>query len=241
MKHRAVLWRITAAAALGGAYSLTIFLPPLPAAVSVLLKVAAAALILLTAFRFHRFKSFWLSGVLFLLVNFVFLGVISGIFWLTGSQRIVIHNGVVYLNLDAKELLLSALAAYLLACLAIRIYNRRAAANEIYSLTITVRQQSVTLSAFADTGNRLREPFSGAPVIVADKTQIAAVAVDCPKRLIPAATVGGKAFLEAFQPDEVILCNRRGEVRIEHIYIALGEEMNHTSYGAVFNPEILSV
>ena len=62
----------------------------------------------------------------FLAANFVLLGFIVGVWLLFRPRRIVVKNSAVYFDLPARTLLLLALAAYVLALLILRLYEKHA-------------------------------------------------------------------------------------------------------------------
>ncbi|MCR5207692.1 MAG: sigma-E processing peptidase SpoIIGA [Eubacterium sp.] len=238
-KRSARTVRLILASALGGAYSLIILID-LPFYLSLPLKAASAAVIVLAAFGFKRLKSFLLSVGAYLFSSFVFLGIITGSCFLFKTQSVTVNNQSVYINIGARGLLISAFFAYIISCGVVRVYNKRVSAGEIYTLKIERRGQSVTLFALADTGNRLREPFSGSPVIVASSDRFKDFNTDG-GRIIPASTVNSASFLTAFKPDRVIIKNDKGSESAENVYVALSDDMKSKEYSAVFNPEILSV
>lgn len=80
----------------------------LPWYISLISKIAACVLIILIAFKFYRVKSFAVALGIFLFSNFLFLGIIVGIYLLSGNHMIAVNNSTVYLNIGAKALLFSA-------------------------------------------------------------------------------------------------------------------------------------
>lgn len=233
-------FRLVIGSALGGAYSL-IILVSLPPYVSLILKILSAALIIICTFGFLRVKSLVLILVIYLFSSFVFLGIIIGIYLIFKAQRIAVSNATVYFDIGARELLVSSFFAYVFSCIIVRLYNKKASAGEIYTLKIERQGQSVTLFALADSGNRLREPFTGESVIVVSRDKIERLMPEGEMRVIPASTVSGSSFLCAFKPDRVSLKNFKGEAAVENVYVALSDELNAEGYSAVFNPNILSV
>ena len=234
------LKRLVPAAAVGGLYSM-IILADIPPLLSVIFKILACSLIILLAFRFYRVKSFFLTVLIFIFTNFLFLGIIIGVYLIFKSDMIAVKNGSVYFGIGARGLLLCAFFAYILSGIIIRIYNRRLAKGEVYTLEITNKGKTVTAFALSDTGNRLREPFSNEGVIVV-KSEIAKDIFDENRmRLIPASTVNSSSYLKAFKPDKIIVKNSNGKEEIENAYVALSDEMQKDGFSAVLNPEILSV
>ena len=239
-KKRAATARLILSSVLGGLYSL-IILVDLPLAVSVLLKLAVSAVLLLAAFHFDRLGGFFSAYALFYFMNFVFLGLIYGIALAVKTPYIHLSNGTVYLNIGARGLLVSAFIAYLASCVAVRLYNRRLAAGEVLPITVENGGRSVSLFALTDTGNKLREPFSDSPVIVADAAKFEELFDPEKTRIIPAETSGSRGFMLSFRPDKVTVRTSRGEEEIENVYIALSDRMKSGEFSAVINPEILTV
>lgn len=218
-----------------------LLLDELPVYILLLSKALAAVCILLIAFRFYRARNFFIALVVFLFSNLLFLGIIIGIYLLSGSEFITINNSAVYFDISARGLLISAFFAYLLSCLIVRIYNRSLSKGEIYTLIIENESSEVTLFAFADTGNKLKEPFSNSPVIIADRKKVEPIMNDNKMRLIPTSTVSGNTFLVSFKPDKVTIKASNGKEVIEDVYIALSDEIKNDGFSAIINPEILSV
>ena len=173
----------------------------------------------------------------FLAANFVLLGFIVGVWLLFRPRRIVVKNSAVYFDLPARTLLLLALAAYVLALLILRLYEKHAGRQALLELTIDAGARQVRCFALADSGNRLREPFSGAPVIVARRSLFPDTETP---RVIPYQTVGGEGMLTAFRPRQVTVHSgkRRGEVG--EVYVALSDHIQNEEYQAVVDPKIFS-
>lgn len=235
------LFRLISSAALGGLYSMIILVDNLPQYVSLLSKIVACVVLVLTAFKFYRVKSFLITVGIFLFSNFLFLGIIVGICLLSSTRAIAVNNSTVYFNVGAKALLFSAAGAYAAASLVVRIYNKSVSKGDIYSLVIENGGKSVCLFALADTGNKLREPFSDSPVIVADKGKLADLFENQKPRIVPVASVNKNSCLNAYKPDKITVKTAKGEEVIEKAYIALSDTIKSNGFSAVINPEILSL
>ena len=212
----------------------------LPWYISLISKIAACVLIILIAFKFYRVKSFAVALGIFLFSNFLFLGIIVGIYLLSGNHMIAVNNSTVYLNIGAKALLFSAAAAYVVASLVVRIYNKSVSKGDIYSLVIENGGRSVSLFAL-DTGNKLREPFSDSPVIVVEKEKASCLFENEKARIVPVTSVNKNSYLQAYKPDKITIKTAKGEEVIEKAYIALSDKMKSSGFSAVINPEILSL
>lgn len=228
--------RLLIGAFIGGAYSLVILLDELNFLLTALGKILVSIVIVLSVFGFKRITVMLKNLVIFYISNMLLLGVILAVWLIFKPDGIAIHNDVVYFDIPARILLLSALAAYLIALLIVRIYNRTLGKNEIYSLTIYKGEEQIHMYAFADTGNKLKEPFSDYPVIVVDSSKISFDA----QRIIPFHSVGGEGALKAFKPDKVVISSGKKSFETDRVYIA-ASTVDSKEFSAILNPEIINV
>ncbi len=193
------------------------------------------------AFKFYRLSQYIKSIAIFYFANLIFLGVIIAVCFFTKTQAIAINNSVVYFNISTVALIGAAAFAYIISCIIVRICNRSLGKREIYTLVVTNAGKTVTLLAFLDTGNRLREPFSDAPVIVAKKSKLKDLVGTCETRIIPAGTVSSSSLLVAFKPEKLVLKSSKSSETLENVYIALSDNLSSNQYSALLNPDILSI
>ena len=104
-----------------------------------------------------------------------------------------------------------------------------------------IEGKQISFHALEDNGNRLKEPFSGAPVIVCDGALAGRLSPASPERirLIPCSTVTGDAVLEAFRPDCVRITYKGREIITKDVYIAKSKEPIRGEYEAVLNSQII--
>lgn len=231
------LYRKVLASFVGGAYSLVILADELSFLVSTLGKLIAACIIVLIAFKPVNLKNFIKETALFFFSNFIFVGLIAGLWMIFKPQGVVINNSTVYFDVSAKVLLASAFIAYIITALALKIYNNKISKNEIYRITVYKNNNCIKFFAFADTGNNLKEPFSDYPVIVADEGLFKEV--EC-NRVISVSTVSSEGMLKAFKPDKVVISSSRGSASLERVYIALSGNIKKGEYQGIINPKIIN-
>lgn len=260
-------WRLVLGALLGGVSSCLIFLPAMPFALSMLVKLVAGSLIVLAAFPWLGFRSYGKQMLVFLVISAAFAGIATAVWFFAAPAGLVVANGVVYF--DVPPLLLVGLTVLSYGC--IRLYDRfirkKAPVNREYRLLLDGGAGTVELRALYDTGLHLTEPFSGKPVIVVRQSAIysrlppvlqealsvreypdfhrgasetgATQAVATRLRMLPYQTVGGKGLLPAFQAQKAVITGR-GEVDrdITGVYIALVQELGRGEYEALFGCDI---
>ena len=261
-------WRIVAGALLGAASSCLIFLPGIPVVLSLLIKLAAASLIVLAAFPWIGFKPYLKQLLVFFVISAAFAGISTAVWFFAAPAGFMVINGVVYY--DVPPLLLVGLTV--LSYLCIRLYDRfirkKAPVNREFTLILDCGGGEVPVRALYDTGLHLVEPFSGSPVAVVRYAAIAhalppalkeslnqgampsgegseedgstALAVQSRLRLIPFQTVGGNGLLPAFQAKKAEISAPDGRKReVTGIYIAVCPVLGRGEYEALLGSDII--
>lgn len=233
--------RLYLAALLGAVGSLVIFLPSGGAAAQSFFKLSLALMMSAAAFGLRDKRRLIKALAATFLVSFVFAGVAAACVCFFEPAGLLYYNGVVYFDLDAGQLILCVAAAYLVLTLLERFLNARAADSELYAVTICLCGACVQLKGFGDTGHRLKEPFSGAPVIICERTAAARLGDAPPERVrvIPCSTVTGGGILEAFRPDYVEICGNGLHKRTTDAYIAVVDAVLSSTYQALIPPPLL--
>ena len=134
------------------------FLSGLPA------KLAAGALLALAAYGGEA-KLMRLT-LLFFAVSCAMAGCVLGLGLLAGGGM-PMAGGVFYTDVDARVLLISAGAAYLVLSVVFRASARHGVQGELVEVRVRILGRTAALTALCDTGNSLRDPATGAPVLVA--------------------------------------------------------------------------
>ena len=229
-------YRAIIASLAGGLYSLVIICDKLNFLISTLGKIAVSILIVFIAFGFKRFTVFLKNFFVFYFSNLIFLGVIYAVYMYFSPNGVTVKNSSVYFNITATQLVLSAFGAYIVTFIIIKITNRTLAKGEIYSLSIFTDDKEYKLFPFADSGNKLKEPFSDYPVIIVDKSKIPE---KC-ERLIPCQTVSGEGMLKAFKPDKVIISSSKNKIELTKVYVAFSE-VKSKSFSAILSNELINI
>lgn len=160
--------RLILGAAIGAASSCLLFLPPLSAWLTTLLKFAAAALILLAAFPWRGGWPYLKSVTVFFVISTVFAGLAAALWFFAAPQGFYVVNGVVYYDVDALMLVALTVVSYGIVCVFDRFTRKKAPIGSEYRLTVAGSGEPLEIRALYDSGNRLTEPFSGSPVAVVE-------------------------------------------------------------------------
>lgn len=239
-----------AAAVIGSLFSLALFLPKSFSFFLAPLKIISSAIIVLISFGFENSSSFFRRIVVFYLCAFVFGGLGTGLAYLTGGRFIIARNGIIYADFSMPALVITSIAAY--AC--IGVYKRLSNYGSDGSYTVIVSDcgRTASFKAVADTGNILKDSFTGKYVIVCPKDVLMTLygsVPDCKSvtegkaslgkrwRIIPYSTVSSSGIMAVICPLDLCLKNdETGQIFRADVYLGAAE---NDSAAAVFNPKIL--
>lgn len=241
-----------AASLLGGLYAFVILIPHLPRTALVLSRLPMAAMLLFVTYgRVSRGRFFRLY-VGFFLCNFVFAGLMGALYYTLHPRRMLYYGTVVYVSIDARTLVVLTAVCYAILWSADRLLSLRHARGCTYELTVSLGAKNVRCRAFLDTGNCLREPFSGDPVVLLsgayaqtfgvpqepDADQSAAICY----RLIPCKTANGAGVLQAFRPTGLTVRAAEGTREIRDVFVALTDlPIKDGDFGALLPLALLEV
>lgn len=237
--------RIIISGAIGAIGTVIIFCLDAPGAA---LKYILAAVMILCAYGYHGkrtlsvFAAFALvmaavTGVTALLMSIFPLGTDS-----------VIKNGILYFDISGGLLFFSMIAAYPLVCLLSKGMRERKN-RTVYRARIEKSGRCVAVNALFDSGNKLKEPITGRPVVVAEWgavrglfensvefEQILDKAEEYKLWVIPYKSLGnGSGSIFAFPADRIHV-----EKQVtEHVFIGVTDERFSNEYQALLNADLI--
>lgn len=251
--------RALIAGGLGGLLAFQILLPPLGIPLSMALGLLNGGLVCWAAFGWKGIKSLVYQTFLFFTCSFIFAGLMTALSQYLPRRLIKANNGQVYMDFPLWKLGLFTAVAYGIICLFKRLINRKSALQESYRIIIAANGKTVSLDAMADTGNLLRDSFTGRFVVVcpAEKLEgIIAISKECSAyedaidlisenpglrglRLIPYGTASGKGLLPVFLPDKLYICDGKGQSAGVKAIDALVGASPALNMSAVFHPALM--
>lgn len=245
--------RIFAGSLLGGLSSLVILLPSFHPAITFIIKLAAGIIVVLSVFGFHSCREFLKNTVIFLIINFLFAGLMLALWLFSAPLGMVYNNGFAYFDISLFTIIISTAIAYGLLRLVRYFLDSKTEYDSQYIVEITSQGKTIALNAIADSGNSLTDFFTGLPVIICDYSKTEQIAPDEIQqwfskqdisltsvkglRIIPFSTISGSGTVIAFRPEKVnILCD--GKRHYTDALIGFVTD-NAQSHEAIFNPKIL--
>lgn len=212
-------------------YGLAVCLPPISFTLCTAIKSLAAVIVSMIAFKTKSFRSLLKNTCIFLFCSFCYVAVLMSIQYLPFCKNsIYIQNSEIYFNISVPTLLIAALFLLLATTVASRISASRKPVNAFCDCTVHVSQKQVNLRCFRDSGNMLKDPITGDPVMIAEKTILKEIIPHVLKtrtRMIPYHTADGKTgIMTAFRPDSVKIDGEEKKILIAVSDTRLGDEFN---------------
>lgn len=205
--------RLFLASLLGGLYSLTVLLPEKAQSFLGPVRFAAAVAFVFVAFGFSSPKAFLRLNLSFLFCSFVFAGLMLALWYFISPAGMYFNGSVVYFDIDILTLVLLTIGCYAFLKLFDRLFRTRAPVNTVFLCKVIFNGREYMLKAFLDTGNSLKDYFTGKPVIIADREIFTREFPDDFEmksdlhnekiRYIFCDTLAGKDLLPAFSPENV--------------------------------------
>ena len=258
--------KLILAAFVGALYSLIILLPPINGVFSLFLKLIMSASIVRLGFEWVSTKLFLKIIMAFYGINFLFGGLIFCLWYFCVPNGIFINNNMIYLNVSPIFLVIATFISYLAIRLMSKITGRQNNFIFDHDIMIKFNEKSVILRAKVDTGNTLKEPFSGLPVIVVQYKFAEKIIPESIKeyfcmcnvnkqftndnllydakkfkdfRLIPYKTISGTGLLPAFKPDYIKILSKTQNIK-KSAYVAIcNEKICNNEIHALINFELL--
>jgi len=257
-KTHANRYRILAASLIGGIYSLSLLLPVDMAFLSGVLRFIFSVIIVITAFRIKNIRSFLRYWGSFFLTNFAFAGIMLGIWFALKPAGMVYSNGAIYLNVNTMTLVIGTVICYVILALISKFTSKNAPDSHICEIEIEIFDRTVRLKSLIDTGNSLKDCFTGEPVAVVEEGYIRDLLPDEIKtfvknkkipeneeyiktlRLIPCSTVNGEGVLASVRCERIRVFYKNEIYISEKPFVAVSNtQISSGEYFAVIGPDLL--
>ena len=228
-------WRMLPGSFMGGAYSLCIFLPELPTAVSVALRAVFLFAVTLCVFGFGSRKRFFRLFSCLCAVSFLFAGAVLGIWLVFRPQGLVIRNSGLYLDIGFLPLVLFSAAVYLTVTVFMRFFSRTERDSCACTVSLYYNGKILSLKGIIDTGNTLTDSFTGKSISVVDRATAFLLfdekTAECVFRgklpegmhLTVSNTVGGEGLLPVFTAEKMTVKTDSGFAELQGSALAVSK------------------
>ncbi len=228
--------RVLVGSLMGGIYSLVIFLPQVHIVLSVVGRIFFLVAVTLAVFGTGGLRRFLRCFLLLCAASMLCAGAFTALWLLFLPQAVMLRNGSVYVDVGFIQLVLLCSLVYVAAKLFGRFLVRRSSEEINVRLKITFRGKTVNANGMVDTGNTLRDSFTGEYVSVISQSLALNLLPDeyiraaiepmngnLPEgmHLIVYDTVGSSALMCAFKAEKMMVITSDKELNIEKPTLAV--------------------
>lgn len=153
--------------ALCGLYSFILFWDSMPPIAAFLSKLCFSVIVILVVFRPLKPRKFARITMIFYLISFAMGGITIGAMYLLGIAGLT-RNSTLYLGISGYfYILLGCILTYIFFSLLSELIMSRLTKERTFAdVKIFMGDKSVTIKGMVDTGNFLKDPLTGNPVMI---------------------------------------------------------------------------
>ena len=236
--------RVLIGSLLGGVYSLSIFLPDLHTAFVLLLRVVFLVVVSFCVFGFGSARCFLRCFGSLCGVTLGFAGLITAVLFLFKPYGLTVHNGSVYFDISFLALVSGGTVLYITARIFSHFFSKNNREQMQVKVNITYKGKTVTANGLIDTGNTLKDSFSGKSVTVIDRSlALELLPLECAAatfspvgsalpqsmHLTASDTVSGTSLMCVFNAESIEVMSDYGNAEIKDAAVAIGAV---TSFGS---------
>ena len=233
LKRDIRLLRLLAGSFTGALFSLIVFLDINNTFLLFVIRLVSSALITLISFGFHKRSEYIKAVTMTCAVSLLYCGGMILFYQAFKPSNMLIINDVIYFELDPLLMILITAIIYVLLLILYKLFSERIKST-VVSMRFTVGGKEYSCVGKIDTGCNLTEPFSGSPVIIADKSIFPDNGYD-KQRIIPYTAVSGSSFLRAVKAEKVVIDKKTIDTTV---YIA-SADIKSSSFAAIINSDII--
>ena len=218
-------WRLLCSSILGAIYSIFTFIPLSELYTNVILKIILSIAMVYIAFPLKNIKSLFRSIILFYLVSFAFGGCAFFLLYFIKPQDILIRNGVLTGTYPIKIAILGGILGFVIVNIAFKVIKGKISKKDMYCyIHIGLKEKETVIKVLIDTGNLLKDPISGMPVIVVEAKELHdIISDDIPKfRIIPFSSLGKQnGLLLGFIADYIVIETEEMKRKVDKVIIGM--------------------
>ncbi len=197
-------WRLLCSSILGAIYSIFTFIPLSELYTNVILKIILSIAMVYIAFPLKNIKSLFRSIILFYLVSFAFGGCAFFLLYFIKPQDILIRNGVLTGTYPIKIAILGGILGFVIVNIAFKVIKGKISKKDMYCyIHIGLKEKETVIKVLIDTGNLLKDPISGMPVIVVEAKELHDIISDKILDNVSKILLGNTSILEEMASDDI--------------------------------------
>ena len=168
--------RLILSSVLGAVYAVISYIGIIPIYSSIFMKILLSIIIVYIAFTPNSIKIMFKNLLLFYLISFVTGGCAFALLYIVSPDNVAFRNGVFVGTYPMKITLIAGAVGFLIIQYSFAINKKMLKHKDLLcDLQIKISGKIIQTKAFLDSGNSLKEPISGKPVIIIEKKEISKI------------------------------------------------------------------
>ncbi len=180
LKKEIKVLRILAGSIIGAVYACIYYISNMEIYSNTVLKIILSLVIVYISFNSKGIKSFFREVLIFYFTSFTFGGVTFALLYFISPSGIIFENGTLVGIYPMKMILIGGLFGFFIIIISFKsIKNKFSKKDMLCNISLIFDKKRVDIKAIIDTGNFLKEPITGKPVIIVEKDVLKnAISVD---------------------------------------------------------------
>lgn len=163
--------RLIIGSLIGSVYTVMTYIITIKIYSNFFVKILLSIIMVYISFNPQSIRNLWKQLVVFYLTSFIFGGAAFALIYIVKPQEILMKNGLFLGTYPLKTVILSTIIAFIIIVITFKIVRSKISKKDIYkNVRIYIEDKFLEVKAMLDTGNMLKEPITGKPVIVVEHT-----------------------------------------------------------------------
>lgn len=168
--------RIIFGSVIGAAYTVVMYLNIFQIYSNFIMKFLLSVVIVYVSFKPSSLKKLVKDMVIFYLVSFVFGGCVFALMYFFQPHLVKMKNGVFVGSYPLKVAVFGGFVAFVILQVSFKLVKTRLSKKDmLYDVKIVINEKTVVVKALLDTGNLLRDPITGFPVVIIEQKSLGPV------------------------------------------------------------------
>lgn len=171
MKQKIRHFKIIVGSLIGAIYSILTYVFPLEIYSNFFFKIILSIIIVYVSFNPQNVKKMWKELLIFYLTSFAFGGAAFALIYIIKPQDILMKNGLFLGLYPLKTVLLAGAVGFIIVISSFKIVKAKISKKDVYKdVKIVIDGKELIVKTMIDTGNMLKDPITGSPVIILEHT-----------------------------------------------------------------------
>lgn len=170
VKNKRQQIRLLLSSAIGSTYAVIVYLNILNIYSNIIAKIILSIVMIYVAFKPSNIKQLLKQLLIFYLISFIFGGCTFALIYFIKPENAKMNNGVFVGTYPMKVTLIAGVIAFVITQIAFKINKIKLnSKNTFVNIKVFYEGKILRANALVDSGNMLKDPISGMPVIIIEK------------------------------------------------------------------------